>query len=402
MNRLAVLPLLLCLSAIPSASAQPGKTDIQALLSKERNAQCVLANSQNVICYASSTREIYQLQAGKNGVSSRLLISLPAGTPTPSMKMPTDAYLWELSAQEDGRGNIVIAWRYSRDFVDTINVLYAGPDGRAQHSVVKEFKQQKSFFDLKTFVVNPRFIQFFYTYYSEQYFSPILDVGSIQKLWTLGWRDGKTVFDVQLSEKGTVHTTRYDASYRGEGKFDLAWQEERIGSFFGPRRKFKVGTVSSDQDTPQLTESGEIPIDRLEPQDKVIFPIVGQSDNQDFKALASISYGKDGIIYKKLGSNGKVLGERRVEGDVVSEFGYDLGTPRLFRYAKGRLTGFLQPPASIKAELHWTDFGDRDWVEQLEVPVGSIFPSQRVANCFFWLQPSRENFELHRKCRQGG
>jgi len=151
-----------------------------------------------------------------------------------------------------------------------------------------------------------------------------------------------------------------------------------------------------------LKESGEVPIDRLESQDKVIFPIVGQSDDQDFKAVASISYGKDGIVYKKLGSNGKVLGEVRVEGDVVSEFGYDSGTPRLFRYVKGRLTHFLQQPRSIKAELHWTDFGGRDWMEQLEAPVGSIFPSQRIANCFFWLQPGRESFELRSKCRQSG
>lgn len=405
MSRFIVISLLyLFVEAIPNASAQENENRIHTLLAKEKHPQCVLASSQSVICYLASTRELYQLQVRENSLSSRLLISLPAGTPWSSMGMDftgsAQLASWSLSAQEDGTGNIVIAWQYRRDDVNSINVLYLAPNGQVQHSVLKEFKKHDPFFDLTTFVVGPHFVQFFYTYSSEQYFSPFSDAGSIQKLWTLGWRDNKVVFDTQLSEKGKAHTTLYDASYRGDGKFDVAWTEQRIGSFLGPRKKLKIGTVSSDKGNPQLQESAAVSTSQWETEkNQLVYPIIVQSDKEDVTALAAIHYGKNGSIYKKLDSNGKVLGEFRIDGDKVSEFGYDSSTG-LFRYVKGTLTHFLKPPSVIKAELHWTDFGSREWVERLEVPYGSIFPSQRATDCFRWLEPDRGNFILRNKCRQ--
>lgn len=396
MNR-TTTALIACLGAIANAYGQPARSvDIQAILAKEQNPQCALAGA-SIICYAAGT--IYQLSTAASPISARFLLSLPPGEAPSGQQHKADATLWDLSAEEDDSGNIVIAWQYRRDVIDSINLLYVLPDGRVQHHTIKTFEPRHGFFDLRAYLVGPKFVQFFYTYYSEKYFSPISDTGSIQKLWTLGWRDGETVFDAQVSERGHVHTTRYDAAYRGEGKFDMAWLEERIGAFLGPRRKFKVGVVFRDQDVPRLKEASETPIEQLEKQDKLITPVMAPSTGQGFSALASISNSNDGVVYKKLDSHGKVIGDYRVQGDVVTEFGYDSGTPPLFRYVKGRLTHFLQPPPSIKAELHWTNFGDRDSVVQLDVPFGSIFPKQKVANCFYWLQPARDGMGISKKCR---
>lgn len=382
-------------STLLPSGARPTAIDLLRL--KDNHPKCVIAGAESVVCYMPYTREIYQLQARKNTISPRLLITLPAADPLPYFGY-VDTYLWDLSAQDDRAANLLISWRYDRNSIESINLLRVDRRGEVKHHVVKEFKPHDPFFSLRTFVVEPDFVQFFYTNYSEKYFSPISDTGSIEKFWTLGWREGRIVFDTQLSERSRMHTTHYDVSHRDQGQFDVVWTERRIGSFFGPNRKLKIGSVTNNGDKPRLHVSAEISIDQWKDKDELILPIAVPNGKESINAMAAIYRGKKGVAYMTVHSSGKVSGPIGIEGDDISDLAYDARTG-FFRYVKGRLHGFLRPPAIIKAEVHWTDFRGSEWVEQLLAPIGSIFPDQGAGDCFYWLQPEPETFLLLKKCR---
>jgi len=382
-------------STLLPSGARPTAIDLLRL--EEKRPKCVVAGAGSVVCYMPYTREMYQLQAVENAISPRLLISLPAADPLP-LSGHVDTYLWDLSAHKDDADNLLISWTYDRNSVQSINLLRVKPGGEVKHHLVKEFKPYDPIFTLRMFVVEPDFVQFFYTNYSEKYFSPISDTGSIEKLWTLGWREGRVVFDTQLSETGHVHTTQYDVSAMKHGQFDVVWTERRIGSFFGPRPKFKVGSVIHDGEKPRLRTSAEISIDKWDAKDRLIFPVAVSNGKDGIKAIAAIYGGKKGTVFMKVDAGGKMSGEVPIEGDEVSDLVYDAQTG-LFRYVKGRLQGFLGPPAAIRAEVHWTDFRGSEWVEKLEARTGSIFPVQGAGDCFYWLQPERKTFLLLKKCR---
>lgn len=371
-------------------------TAIDLLRLEQNKPTCAVARADSVVCYMPYTREMYLLRTGEGSISSRLLVSLPAADPLP-MLGHVDTYLWDLSAHDDGAGNLLIAWQYDRNHIQSLNLLRLDRVGEVHHHVVKEFKRYDPFFSLRTVVVDPNYVQFFYTNYSERYFSPVSDTGSIEKLWTLGWREGRVVFDTQLSESGRVHTTQYDVSPEKHGEFAIVWTERSIGSLFGPRPKLKVGTVTTHADKPLLTSSAEISIDS---KDR-IYPLAVSNGKGGVKAVAVKYAGTKGAAFREVLSNGKVSDEVSIAGGEISYLVYDPQTA-LFRYVKGSIEGFLRPPPSIKAEVHWTDFHGRQWIERLVARTGSIFPAQGAGDCYYWLQPEADTFLLLKRCRVPG
>jgi len=340
------------------------------------------------------TREIYQLNAREHVVASRLLVSLPAADPSPILGY-MDTYVWDLSAHDDGLGNLLIMWRYSRNDTESINLLRVNGSGEVKHEVVKEFRRHEPFFSLRAFVLQPDFVQFFYTNYSEKYFS-LSDTGSIEKLWTLGWREGKIVFDTQLSERGRAHTTRYDAWHSGNGRFEVTWTDRRSGTFFGPRQTFKLGSLAYDAEKPRLRTITDLSIDDL--ADDLVYPIAVPNGKDGAKAIAAIYAGNKGAFLAKVYPSGKRSGQINLEGRDIGELVYDPHTA-LFRYVKGRVHSGLRTERATKAEVRWTDLEGNEWAEQLQVPVGSVFPGQPAGDCFYWLQPAQESYSLLKKCR---
>ena len=400
--------VLLCslgAGALLSASAQVARPVDRRLpsLSNTFPPSNVLVDGENVIAYDRSSRQIFQLAAQTEAMAAKPVFSLSARS-TGNSGSEEGTSVWDLDARKDKAGNIIVSWRDEvgatrAGRTDSIQLLYLIPGGKVEHYVVKRFPEFRSFFDLRMFVADSKSIHFFYTYYSETHAGLAPDANSIEKLWMLHWRDRKVRFDNQLSEKGTYHATRFDASDAGNGRFDLAWIEQRIGSPLGAGKQLKIGHVTTDADRPRLRESGSVAIDAWEANERTVFPLVTRSVGGELEALARIPQGRSGALLKKIDARGKVLGDIKVDGAEVTEFGYNPKTG-LFRYVKGRLI-LLKQPEVVEAELHWTDFKGRGWTEKLEMPVDSILLKQFPGDCFYWLRVKETRFELHKKCRPG-
>jgi len=373
-------------------------TVAELLRDKQFPPECAMAGEGSVVCYMPRTREMYLLQGGENAVATQLLITLPASDPSPYTGY-VRSYVWDLAAQEDGAGNLLLCWRYDRNHAQSLNVLRVNAKGEVNHRVVKQFAPFEPFFNLQMFVVEPGFIQFFYTNYSEKHFSPVSDTGSIEKLWTLGFRDDHVVFDVQLSESGRAHTTYYDAWHRGQGQFDVVWTERRIGSFFGPGTRLKLGRTVDNREGPRLQVSAEMPMAPWEDKGRLIQPKAAPNARDGIKAIAEISGTKEGTVYLQIDSSAKVMGQVIIGSGEVTSPVYDPRTG-LFRYVKGSLRGSLRAQPMLNAQVHWTDLRGGEWVTPLQALVGSIFPNQGAGDCFRWLQPERETFLLVKKCRE--
>lgn len=407
-NRRIALLWSLLLGVVPSAVAQSSEKGPQQqrhgpqletpVLSNAFPLSNILVDESNVVAYDRTRKQLVHLRFSGNEARVEHVFDLQ---PTDSDRSPGEGRLsiWDLDAQRDAAGDILVTWRHELPSTQSIRVLSLKSDGTIVPYVVKEFPKFDSFFALRAFVIDAVSLQFFYTSYSEKYFSPIADVGSIEKLWTLGWRERKTVFDLQLSEKGRIHTTRYDVFYRGSEAFDIAWTEQRIGSLLGPGRTFKIGMILNDKGKPKLTEVASVPIDEWVKKGQMVAPIVVRSRKGDLEGIAEIASGKSGTVYKQIDSAGMVRDALTVRDGEAGQFAFDAHTG-LFRYVAGALTGFLKPPRSIKAEVHWGDFEGHQWTQGLEIPGNGIFLNQRAGECFYWLEPNAKGLELRKKCRR--
>lgn len=379
-----------------------GSYGIQKPVSNEKYWPCILIDEENLVCYVGAANEIHHLRAEKEVISTKLVFPLqprPEAQSENRGSTKREISVGDLTAQKDPSGNIVVAWQYNLDATESINLLFIKEDGQTRHYVVKEFARFDSLFDLRAFVLSADTVEFLYTNYSEKYFS-LSDTGSIQKLWALLWQNGKVISDRQLSRKGKEHTTEYIAWYRGNGMFDVAWREQYIGSFFGPREKLKVGEFSVGDKDRKLKELGSIPIDdwSKETGGLVVGLIPVPSMTRDFHVLAGIVHQPNYNVYKKIDRAGNVVGEIKVSGNIYG-FGYNPATG-LFSYINGDLRPLIKRSDTIKGEIYWTDLDGWSSKEKLELPHNAILLTQPVGDCFYWLEPVSEKLKLRKQCHQ--
>lgn len=360
------------------------------------NQECVLVDPSNAVCYLAEEKKIYQLQAFGDSISSRVVFDLAQHELTEDKAAEKKAWEFTVSsfAATVSGGDIVVAWLLEARHQFSINVLYLHSTGKTTHYIVKRFPQWDAAFDLRVASLDQRQLLFFYTNYSEQYFSPVRDKGSIRKLWALRWENRTVTYDEQISERGKAQTISYDMATGPEGVFHLAWVEEkgpdlppivRIGEFFPSRE-------------PPYKEVTRVGLDQKS-RDILVFPLIAPLLHEErFGVVLEIySYQKSTSNYKIISKTGTLLHEVKVSNNVT-ELSYDRKTG-LFRYIDGELYDSGGATKSTTVDIHWTDFLKRKCTRQLELPDNVVHLRQPGGNCFYWLLIDKKRINLNRECR---
>ncbi len=368
-----------------------------------------LLNEDTVVSYSRAAAPadfVVLVRSGDSFVVNRVPVPDFPQELRESAKPERRSVVGDVSAGVEGR-NVWIAWNQVVGGITKIHALRVTPGGDATHYEIKAFPQYKPVFNLRMRVMDDGSLLIFYVYHSEEYFSPVSDTGDIAKIWATHWRQGKVLFDRQLSGTGRVENHNYQVRKTARDSFDLAWTEDRRG-LFGFRHRFATGRLTLTANGSAFDEVAHVsPLTSEEGravQLVTLHPFATDAKGNSRPVISMIlrtgaasATVKSSPHYRVFEMNGNPVQdfEPQQRADSVS---FDEKS-RLWRYIDRPLYQGTRP-VSGDFQVRWTDFAGHEWAGKFTFPRDrALHLLQPPGDCFYWLEGEGEHIRLRKVCR---